>query len=238
MRIVTWNCNGAFRDKYEQVAALKDHYKDDILVIQEAENPDQLPAAVRERYPNVVYVEGTRNKGLLVLASERHKIEIAPEYDENYRFVVPIRVSGDVDCTLIAVWGQKTADLWYTDYDLEALKLYESLIDERTMVAGDFNSTPTVKKPRKSDTDHGDLVTWLQDHGLESAYHRTTGEAHGHESRPTFALYRDLTKRLPHRLRVRPARGTSPECNLEHRQRGAHGVQRPRSAVRQSRRSL
>ena len=37
MRIVTWNCNGAFRKKYSRLK-IDDKYPD-ILVIQECENP-------------------------------------------------------------------------------------------------------------------------------------------------------------------------------------------------------
>lgn len=37
MKIVSWNCRGAFRDKYTKVAK----YDADIYVISEAENPEK-----------------------------------------------------------------------------------------------------------------------------------------------------------------------------------------------------
>ncbi len=37
MKIITWNCNGAFRNKYQAL----DHFNADILVIQECEDPAQ-----------------------------------------------------------------------------------------------------------------------------------------------------------------------------------------------------
>lgn len=192
MRIASWNCNGAFRDKYDHVASFDDEYGDDILVIQESEAPDLLPARLIERYPNVVWVESTRRKGLLILGSERYKLTIAPEYDETFKFVVPIAVTGESDFILIAVWAQKTPELDYTGYVLEALKRYEHLIDEDTVVVGDFNSTPKVRPRRSSDATHMQLVAWLEDHGLHSAYHEHNEEAHGEETFATYAHRRKL----------------------------------------------
>lgn len=38
MRIITWNCNGAFRKKYEHLIP----YNDDLLIIQKCENPEYI----------------------------------------------------------------------------------------------------------------------------------------------------------------------------------------------------
>lgn len=195
MRFVTWNCNGAFKAKYEHVAAFDDDYGDDILVIQEAEHPDLLPAVLLERYPNVVWVEHNRNKGLLVLASERYRIDLAPEYDPEYKFVVPVSVTGESEFTLIAVWAQKLPGLSYAEYVLNGIKRYESLINDDTVIAGDFNSPPKVGA-RKGVADHMELTAWLERHGLFSAYHDMCEEAHGEEVFATYAHRRDLSQRF------------------------------------------
>jgi len=194
MRITSWNCNGGFKNKFERVAEFDDDYGDDILVIQESENPKLLPARLLERYPNVIWEPASRDKGLLFLASERYQIANAQDYDETYSMVIPILVTGESEFTLIGVWGQKSETLWYTDYVLSALKYYESLIEEDTIVVGDFNSTPKVRRPRKGGVDHADLVSWLEEHGLVSAYHVMHGEAHGDETMGTYAHRRDLSK--------------------------------------------
>ncbi|MDZ4179304.1 MAG: endonuclease/exonuclease/phosphatase family protein [Coriobacteriia bacterium] len=196
MRIVSWNCNGAFRNKYERVASFDDDYGDDILVIQESEAPKLLPGELLERYPNAVWVGRNHNKGLLVLASERFQIEIDPEYDTAYEFVVPVRVNGECEFTLIAVWAQSTDQLSYTDYVLRPLKRYEPLFNEDTVVVGDFNSTPKVKPPRATDSTHMDLVNWLGAHGLVSAYHEHHEEEHGAETFATYAHQRHLDQRF------------------------------------------
>jgi len=192
MRIVSWNCNGSFRTKYDRVASFDDEYRDDVLVIQESEAPELLPARLLDRYPNVVWVESTRTKGLLVLGSERYRLTIQPDYDGTYKFVVPVAVRGESDFTLIAVWAQKTPKLRYTDYVLEALKSYEHLIDTDTVVVGDFNSTPKVKPRRSTDASHMGLVNWLAEHGLRSAYHEHHEEEHGAETFATYAHRRKL----------------------------------------------
>jgi hypothetical protein len=50
MRLVTWNCNGAFRRKYQHLDALNA----DILVIQECEDPAQSTADYRAWARNYV----------------------------------------------------------------------------------------------------------------------------------------------------------------------------------------
>ena len=72
MRIVTWNCNGAFRKKYSRLK-IDDKYPD-ILVIQECENPKvvKYPLEFEHEYKYKLWVGGNKNKGLGIFS----KIEI------------------------------------------------------------------------------------------------------------------------------------------------------------------
>lgn len=194
MRIVTWNCCGSFRTKFERVADFDDDYGDDMLVIQEAECIERLPVRLLERYPNHVWVGDNPAKGLLVLASERYRLEIAAEYRGEFRYVLPVRVTGESDFLLIAVWAQRDASRDYTDYTLDALKHYEPLIKNNVVVVGDFNSMPGVKPRRVSSATHMDIVGWLMERGLVSAYHWMNDEEFGEEGVDTFALHRDLSQ--------------------------------------------
>lgn len=191
MRIATWNCCGSFRTKYDRIASFDDEYGDDILVVQEAECIERLPEQLLERYPNHVWVGDSPSKGLLVLGSPRFRLEVAPEYSEEYRYVLPVRVTGECDFMLFAVWAQRSATEYYTDYLLNGLRRCEHLIRDELMVVGDFNSTPTVPAPRGAST-HWDLVDWFADRGLVSAYHWMNAEQFGEEEVSTFAFRRDL----------------------------------------------
>ena len=61
MKIITWNCNMAFRKKWSKIL----DYNPDILVIQECENPDklQLDKLFPKPYQHIWYGDNP-NKGI------------------------------------------------------------------------------------------------------------------------------------------------------------------------------
>ena len=64
------------------------------------------------------------------------------------------------------------------------------IVDQPTVVAGDFNSNTIWDYKRPEGQNHSGLVRNLAELGLVSAYHRFYDEAHGKESRPTLFLLR------------------------------------------------
>ena len=61
MKIITWNCNMAFRKKAEFILA----YKPDILVVPECEHPDKLKFDQALPAPtNILWFGSNKNKGL------------------------------------------------------------------------------------------------------------------------------------------------------------------------------
>ena len=63
-RVVSWNCNGAFRRKYSAIQELNA----DIYVIQECENPPTTKDEEYKKFANNYIWVGYKNKGLGIFA--------------------------------------------------------------------------------------------------------------------------------------------------------------------------
>ncbi|MFC5651402.1 hypothetical protein ACFPYJ_20260 [Paenibacillus solisilvae] len=102
MRIISWNCNMAFRNKAKYLL----EFDADIYVIQESEDTAKLNIAELTSYPNRIWIGKNKNKGLLVLAKENIKIETYKEHNLNYKYILPLKVSGKCNFNMLAVWAQ------------------------------------------------------------------------------------------------------------------------------------
>ena len=72
MRIVSWNCNGKFREKFEKIEELNA----DIYVIQECENPQNYIDSVYSNFAkNYIWNGEKQNKGLGIFARGNISIE-------------------------------------------------------------------------------------------------------------------------------------------------------------------
>ena len=72
MRIVSWNCNGAFRKKLH----LLEELNADVLVIQECEDPVQCRDTHYKQWAtNHLWVGDNKNKGLGVFAKSGVRLE-------------------------------------------------------------------------------------------------------------------------------------------------------------------
>jgi exonuclease III len=67
MKIVTWNCNGAFRKKFEHLS----HINADIYVIQECEDPENCKDQSYKNWAsNYLWIGNNKNSGLGVFAKD------------------------------------------------------------------------------------------------------------------------------------------------------------------------
>jgi exonuclease III len=191
MRIITWNCNMAFRKKADLIL----QYKPDLLIIPECEHPDKLKFTLMPA--DVVWYGDNLNKGLGVFAYGNYKLQLLPVHNPNLKTIIPIKVSnGPINFTLFAIWANNPADKGnqYIGQIWKAIHYYDELIKpDKTILTGDFNSNSIWDKPRRIGN-HTTLVNALATKQITSVYHHHFGQAHGKEEHPTFNLYKDAGK--------------------------------------------
>jgi exodeoxyribonuclease-3 len=193
MRLVTWNCKGAFHRKHDFVAALHP----DILIVPECEKlygltqPFDSPV-VR----SFKWFGNNPHKGLAVISYGEYEIQVHPRYDARHEWIVPLSVSGPMTFILFAVWtlplGKYSGR--YVRPLFEAFESYESLIDTSEAVwAGDFNSNFKWDTPSRK-YKFRDFVALLGRRGFHSLYHHRHKCEHGEELDETFYLYHQANK--------------------------------------------
>lgn len=197
MKLITWNCNGAFRNKNH----LFDEYDYDILIVQECENPSQSNKQYQDWAKNYLWIGNNKNKGLGVFCKENIKLEkldwsdINPNYkNEQLESFLPCLVNDEI--ILIAVWTKKANSevFGYIGQMWKYLQLHkEKLKDKKVIIAGDFNSNVIWDKWDRW-WNHSDVVNELEEIGIKSLYHHITNEEQGKETKPTFYLQRKLKK--------------------------------------------
>ena len=193
MKVITWNCNMAFRKKYTNIL----FYKPDLLIVPECEHPENFKETF---YSDVVWIGNNNKKGLSVFSFNNIKISIHKSYCEEFKYILPIEViiNDEKIMNLIAVWTQ------YNKEDLKkryignvwcALNHYINLLNTPIIIAGDFNWN-VIWDDNKSPL-YGtltDVINLLGQHGIYSTYHNIpdvvfgTDVIFGHEKDPTLFL--------------------------------------------------
>lgn len=182
----------AFRKK----AKFLSDYQADIMVIQESEYLDKLDITDLGDYKNRIWIGSNRNKGLLVLTREGFPFIQCPNYNEKYRYVLPLKIQGLCSFYLFAVWTQNTKDDWeyrYIGQLWKALHEYKALLEEPSIIIGDFNSN-AIWNPQHAKATHNDTVDYLRQYHIESVYHQRTGEEPGQEKRNTYSFWKRLDR--------------------------------------------
>ncbi len=185
MKIVSWNCNGKFREKYKDISK----FDADIYVIQECENPTKYPHSEYYKFANNYLWLGTSDdRGLGVFAKRDIKIDLLDWESYCLKLFLPIRVNDAFD--LIAVWTKRPY--------IEEYYIYQSIhmakFNEKTIIMGDFNSN-SMWDYQHGDRSHSAVVKELETLRLISAYHYTKNEEQGKETVPTFFMHKNPIKK-------------------------------------------
>jgi exonuclease III len=194
MRIITWNCNMAFRKKARLVTA----YQPDLLIIQECECPERLLFDADIPKPtDILWFGNNKHKGLVILSFGELKLKLLDEHNTLLQTIVPISVTGaGYDFNLFAIWAFNPTDPdgRYVEQIWKAIHHYDNLLSSKTTIlAGDFNSN-TIWDRKRREANHSNVVKYLADRNIHSAYHLHHQQTQGTEQHPTFYLYRHLDR--------------------------------------------
>jgi len=181
MRIVSWNCQGEYRNKIDKLLQLKP----DIAIIQECENLEKLHPTCGNKLPEQRFWFGGDypHKGLGVFFHQNYDIELM-ESDNNIEFIIPIKVKAEHEFILFAIWAMWNEDKSkaFTGQIVEAINNYYELLKENnSILIGDYNS-PNIEKST--------VVEQFKELGYSSAYHRYYKENFGENTQFTWYNHR------------------------------------------------
>lgn len=185
MRLITWNCNQAFRRKQHQLLDLNP----DIAVVPECENP--AGKGDWSAFTDWRWAGDDPNQGLAVFTRNDIAIADTTEIAEADHFLHVETDSVDV----LAVWAmndEKNPRQRYIGQVYTALQNHLELIDGNTVVAGDFNWNTIWDESPNSPLcgDFADTRGVLNENGLCSAYHKARGDEFGEEAESTFYMHK------------------------------------------------
>ena len=194
MKIITWNCNMAFRRKANLLLA----HKPDIVIIPECEHPTKLKFDSGIPEPNDIFWFGNnQNKGLGVFSYSNYKFKLVDSHKPDYRIILPlIATNNKNDFTLFAIWANNPQDrgYQYIGQVWKAINFYSDLLkSKRTILVGDFNSNTIWDKPRR-EGNHSTVVDFLKIKGIHSTYHKFFKQKQGQEEHNTLFMYRHKDK--------------------------------------------
>jgi len=189
MKIITWNCNGAFRKKFH----LLEQFNADIEVIQECENPE---AATDEAYKqwasNFLWTGENKNKGLGIFCRASLKVKNNNWETNKTKYFISANI--DNKFNIVGAWNHHadSPNFGYIGQLWKYLQVNKSLM-RQTIIAGDFNSNKIWDEWDRW-WNHSDVVRELEEIGIRSLYHEYFGEEQGKEKTPTLYLQKNIQK--------------------------------------------
>jgi exodeoxyribonuclease III len=194
MKIITWNCQGAFRKKAGTILA----HNPDILVIQECENLEKLESDKSIILPeNRLWLGDNKHKVIGIFSNEKFKLTIHESYNPDIKHIVPIVVKAATEeLLLFAIWANNKEDKdgQYVEQIWKAIHHYEPILkNQPSILTGDFNSNSIWDRPKRKGN-HSHVVEKLAQNSIHSIYHQRLNQVQGKEEHPTFYLYKNQNK--------------------------------------------
>ncbi|MFZ1746757.1 MAG: hypothetical protein WBO24_09830 [Nitrospirales bacterium] len=102
MKIVSWNCNGALRNKWQQLST----FGADIYVVQECEDPKQSPVQVYKDWcKNYLWIGNNKSRGIGIFAKQDISLELMALNSGRLEYFLPCSVNNSF--FLLAVWTRQ-----------------------------------------------------------------------------------------------------------------------------------
>ena len=194
MKIITWNCCGAFRNKYQHLLP----YDADIYIIQECENPEEIKKASQNYVKfssNHLWVGSNKNKGLGVFIKNNQNVKKL-SWNNIYRkkelkWFIPFEFNGN---KILAVWNHHANAKAFPYIGQFWLYLKRNKKEmKNTIICGDFNSN-TIWDSWDRWWNHSDCVRELGKLNLYSVFHKLRNCEQGKEKEFTFYLQKNNNK--------------------------------------------
>lgn len=194
MKLISWNCQGAFRKKTDIILT----HKPDILIVQECESIDKLVFSSTAQRPNDFYWYGDNvHKGIGIFSYSDYKFELLKIFNPEFKYILPFRVTGHGQTfTLFAIWAMDNKENYEARYIGQvwlAINHYTNLLYESAILIGDFNSNK-IWDYKDRVGNHSDVVRKLEQNNIHSIYHKHFGFEQGKEKHPTFFLQKKVFK--------------------------------------------
>ena len=193
MKIVSWNCNGAFRKKFNSLL----NFNADIYIIQECENPAETNDLDYKTWAkNYLWIGDSKNKGLAIFAKADIKINLldwSNHYkDHSVKHFLPCMVNNEFQ--LLAVWTHQnnSPNFGYIGQFWKYLQV-NKINFRKIIIAGDLNSNTKWDQWDRW-WNHSDVIKELEEIDIDSLYHKFSNEVQGKETKPTFFLQRNVAK--------------------------------------------
>lgn len=193
MKLITWNCQMAFRKKCQVILPLQP----DILVVPECENGEKLQFGKLTPEPQDFFWYGDNpHKGIGIFAYADYRFELHASFNPDFRYVIPLKVKGKQQFNLLAIWAMPNKQKHkqrYIGQVWSGLQYYKDLLNKETIIIGDFNGNQIWDKNSYTGN-FTQTMDFLAERNFISLYHLETGEKYGKETQPTFYLHRNIDK--------------------------------------------
>lgn len=185
MRIVTWNCNGAYRKKED---VLISRLNPDIVIIQECEKPGHK---YKSQYPYHLWIGDNVNKGLGIFSlTPIDEIEIR---DNKSKYYLPFIVENTL---FFSFWTKNDVNSprnRYIGQAFNVMSCYLDMLPSNCVIIGDLNwnvcwDDGTQRNPVSGTL--AELNVIFSQYNILSAYHAQNNIEFGFEKNPTLFLYR------------------------------------------------